>query len=76
MFDSPIEIFGLIAIAFMVLFYALERLHPIYVFLFAMSCLASAVYAYLISSYPFFIAETIWAAVALQRWFRLPSRST
>ena len=65
-----LEIFGLAAIIIMVASYALEHRHPGFILLFAAGCAAAAIYALLIRSYPFFIAEAIWAFIALKRWSR------
>lgn len=63
-----IEVFGFIAICFMVLFYALEGRAPIFTLAFAGACLCAAIYALLIGSIPFMIAEGVWAIVALRKW--------
>lgn len=63
-----IEILGLVAIIIMVLSYALENRHPMFIVIFALGCAMAAVYAFLIRSYPFLIAESLWALIALHRW--------
>jgi len=68
-----IEYFGLVAVVLMVLFYALESKHHSFVLLFALACLGAATYAYLIKSYPFMLAEGVWALVALHRYRNLRS---
>lgn len=65
-----IEIFGIIAISIMVISYALEDRNPIFIALFAFGCAAAAIYAFLISSYPFLVAESIWSLIAIARWRR------
>ena len=62
-----IEIFGTAATASMVLCYALEDRGPKYVFAFAASSAAAAVYALAIGSWPFFVIETIWSGIAIRR---------
>ena len=64
----PVEILGIVAIATMVACYALERRSTFFIAAFAVGCALAAVYAYLIGSYPFLIAEGIWAVVAARRW--------
>ena len=66
-----IEIMGTIAISIMVISYALEDRHPLYVAIFAFGCAMAAIYAFLIGSYPFLVAESVWCLVALARWRRL-----
>lgn len=58
---------GLIAVIIMVGAYALEARHPIFVLIFAFGCALTAIYAWLIGSMPFVIAEGIWSLIALWR---------
>jgi hypothetical protein len=67
-FFQPIEIFGLAAIIIMVASYAFEKRGAQFIAIFATGCMLAAVYAYLIGSYPFMIAEGIWAVIAARRW--------
>jgi len=71
--SSGIELVGIVAVAVMVLCYALEHRGRIYTAIFSFSCATAAAYAYLIESYPFLIAEGLWAIVAARRWYRTPS---
>ena len=63
-----VEVLGILAIAMMVTCYALERRGTVFIAAFAVGCALAAVYAFLIDSYPFLIAEGIWAVVAARRW--------
>lgn len=63
-----IEAFGFVAICCMVLFYALEGRAPVFTLAFAGACLCAAIYALLIGSIPFMIAEGVWSIVALRKW--------
>ncbi len=67
---TGIEYFGLAAIIVMVASYALENRSPIFVLIFALACAAAALYALLIGSYPFFVAESLWSLIAARRWFQ------
>lgn len=62
------EAFGLLAICMMVLFYALEGNAPTFTLAFAGACACAAIYAFLIGSFPFMIAESVWAMVAMRKW--------
>ena len=62
------EALGIFAIATMVASYALEKRHPVFIAIFAAGCVLAAIYAYLIGSTPFLIAEGIWSIVAFRRW--------
>ena len=64
------EAFGILAVSSMVLFYALEERSPAFVALFAAACVASAVYAVLIRSWPFAAVELVWSVLAFRRWQR------
>ncbi|MGI9294528.1 MAG: hypothetical protein ACR2PS_11155 [Pseudomonadales bacterium] len=61
--ESQIEAFGAIAISLMVACYSLEKIHSGSVALFAFGCCFASVYAYLIGSYPFVLAEGISTAL-------------
>ena len=71
-----VQWFGVFAITFMVTCYGLEKRSPIYVALFAIACLLSAVYAVMVASYPFVFAETVWAVVASRRYYLLVTQAS
>ena len=66
-----IEILGIIAIIIMVGAYALEERHPTFILIFSAGCVLAAFYAFLINSYPFLIAEGLWAVIAFWRWRKI-----
>ena len=63
-----IEQLGLVAVTIMVGAYALERRHRHFILIFAIGCALAALYAWLIGSLPFVIAEGLWSLIALNRW--------
>ncbi|HIE66277.1 MAG: hypothetical protein ABGX83_04185 [Nitrospira sp.] len=63
-----IEIFGAIAVSSMVICYALEQKSHYFVLAFSISCLAAALYAFLIQSWPFAVIEMLWFLIAARRW--------
>ena len=67
---DALTLYGAIAVASMLAFYALEDRAPVFVLAFAGACLASAVYGFAAGAWPFGIVEIIWAGVALHRWRR------
>jgi hypothetical protein len=69
------EVFGFLAVASMVIMYALEQRSHIYVLGFAASCVAASLYAVLIQSWPFAAVEGLWAGVAFWRWLRVRPRA-
>jgi hypothetical protein len=65
---SPLTLFGVLAVAAMLIFYALEDRAPLFVLLFAGACAASSVYGFLQGAWPFGIVEGVWTGVAIHRW--------
>ncbi|MCP9848944.1 hypothetical protein KBY88_03800 [Cyanobium sp. Morenito 9A2] len=68
--NDPITLFGVVAVAVMLIAYTLEERAPVWVLVFAAGCLASGVYALLAGAWPYAVAELIWTVVALRRWRR------
>ena len=66
--NTMIELFGLLAVCSMVTCYALEDRGPSFTLAFAISCAVAAFYAFLIGSYPFMLAEGVWAIIAVRKW--------
>ena len=60
--------FGALAVAAMLIFYALEHRSTVYILCFAGACIASSIYGFLQGAWPFGVIEGIWSLVALQRW--------
>jgi hypothetical protein len=65
--------FGVFAVTAMLVCYALENRSPLFVLGFAAACLLASVYGFLQGAWPFGIIESIWSAVAVNRWLRLRS---
>jgi hypothetical protein len=63
-----VTIYGVCAVTFMIVMYALERRGRGFIALFALGCLLSSVYGFLSGAWPFGIAEIIWSGVAIQRY--------
>ena len=63
-----VTLFGVCAVSFMMVMYALERRHPLFVLGFALGCLLSSAYGFLSGAWPFGVVEAIWATVALRRF--------
>jgi hypothetical protein len=62
-----VTVFGAVALSAMVVAYALENRHRIFIGLFAAGCAASSAYGFLIGSIPFGLAEAVWSLAALRR---------
>jgi hypothetical protein len=67
---DSLSAFGLFAVTAMLVFYAFEHRSHWYVLGFATACALGSVYGFLQGAWPFGIVEAIWAAVAVQRWYR------
>jgi hypothetical protein len=65
-----ITVYGVLALSFMMVMYALERRDRMFVLAFALGCLLSSVYGFLSGAWPFGVVEAIWCAVAVQRFRR------
>ena len=60
----------------MMLMYALERRHRLFVSAFACGCALSSAYGFLAGTWPFGVVEAIWTLIALNhfRTERLPAQ--
>jgi hypothetical protein len=65
---DALSLFGLLAVAAMLIFYALEDRSPRYILAFAGACGLASIYGFLQGAWPFGIVEAIWAIVAARRW--------
>jgi len=62
-----LTIYGVIALSFMMVMYALERRGRAFVVAFALGCALSASYGFLSKAWPFGVVESIWTLLALYR---------
>ena len=69
-----VTIYGVCAVGFMMIMYALERRGRGYVLAFAFGCVLSSIYGFLSGAWPFGVVELIWAGIAIRRF--QPSDST
>jgi hypothetical protein len=65
---DALTLFGLLSVAAMLAFYALEDRSPWFILAFAAACLAASAYGFLQGAWPFGVVEAIWAGVAVHRW--------
>jgi hypothetical protein len=63
-----LTLYGLVAVALMLVFYALEDRSHWFVLAFAVSCLLASSYGFLQGAWPFGVVEAIWSAIAARRW--------
>jgi hypothetical protein len=64
-----ITIYGVCAVTFMMVMYALEAKSRHFIAAFALGCALSSAYGFLAHTWPFGIVEAIWTFVALRRYF-------
>lgn len=60
--------YGVCALTFMMVMYALEARGRQFVLLFALGCLLSSIYGFLANAWPFGVIEAIWCVLALRRY--------
>ena len=65
--------FGIGALTFMMLMYALERRRRLFILAFAVGCALSSAYGFLSGAWPFGVVEAIWTGIALRRYATSPS---
>lgn len=63
-----LTLFGVLALTFMMAMYALESRNPVYILAFALGCLLSSAYGFLVGAWPFGVVEAIWAGIAVKRY--------
>lgn len=65
---DTLTLFGLISVAAMLVFYAVEDWHPHFILAFAVSCVLASLYGFLQGAWPFGVLELIWSGIAYLRW--------
>ena len=60
--------FGLVAVGFTALCYALEDRGPAWTLGFAVGSALSSIYGFLQGAWPFGVIEIVWTIVALRKW--------
>ena len=73
---DPVTIFGVFAVTFMMLMYALEARGRGFILAFALGCLLSSAYGFLSGAWPFGVVEAIWAGVVVRRYLATPGRAS
>ena len=69
-----VTIYGVCAVSFMMVMYALESRSRHFIAAFALGCALSSSYGFLAGTWPFGVVEGVWTLVALRRyWSTRPS---
>lgn len=63
-----VTIYGVCAVSFMMIMYALERRGRRFVLGFAAGCVLSSVYGFWSGAWPFGVVELIWSGIAVRRY--------
>lgn len=63
-----VTIYGVCAVSFMMVMYALESRGRHFIAAFAVGCALSSSYGFLAGTWPFGIVEAVWTLVALRRF--------
>ena len=63
-----VTVYGICAVTFMMVMYALENRGRQFVLGFALGCVLSSLYGFLSGAWPFGIVELIWSGVAIARY--------
>jgi hypothetical protein len=66
-----VTIYGVCAVTFMMIMYALEKRASAFVLAFAGGCVLSSAYGFLSGAWPFGVVELLWSGVAVVRYRRL-----
>ena len=64
-----ITAFGVVALTFMMVMYALEPRDRRFILAFALGCALSSAYGFLAGAWPFGVVEAIWSLIAVRRFF-------
>jgi hypothetical protein len=67
-----LTVYGVVVLTFMMVMYALEGRHRLFILAFAVGCLLSSGYGFLSGAWPFGVVEAIWSVIALRRFLTVP----
>ena len=65
---NRLTIFGLFAVAAMLVCYGFEKRSRWFTLGFAAACVLGSIYGFLQGAWPFGVVELIWSGVAVRRW--------
>ena len=60
-----VTVYGVTALTFMMVMYWLEHRGPVFILGFALGCLLSSIYGFLVGAWPFGVLEAIWCLIAV-----------
>jgi hypothetical protein len=65
---DAVTAFGVAALTFMMLMYALEARGRAFIVAFALGCALSSAYGFASGAWPFGVVEAVWTVIAVRRW--------
>jgi hypothetical protein len=68
---DTLSLFGLIAVSFTLVCYAMESGSHWWTLGFCLGCVAGSAYGFLQGAWPFGVVEIVWAIVSFRRWLTL-----
>jgi hypothetical protein len=71
-----VTIYGICALTFMMVMYALEHRADAFILAFAFGCVLSSAYGFLSGAWPFGVVELIWATIAVHRYRAVALRAS
>ena len=72
---NAVTLYGVVAVTFMMLMYALEKRGAGFIAAFAVGCALSSAYGFLAGAWPFGVVEAVWAVVAVRRYLSVRTES-
>ena len=72
---NAVTLYGVVAVTFMMLMYALEKRGAGFIAAFAVGCALSSAYGFLAGAWPFGVVEAGWAVVAVRRYLSVRAES-
>ena len=72
---NAVTLYGVAAVTFMMLMYALEKRGAGFIAAFAVGCALSSAYGFLAGAWPFGVVEAVWAVVAVRRYLSVRAES-
>jgi hypothetical protein len=63
-----VTVYGVCAVTFMMVMYAMESRGRQFILGFALGCALSSIYGFLSGAWPFGVVEVIWSGIAVRRY--------
>lgn len=67
---NALNAFGLFSVIAMLIFYALEEKHHLFILAFSLSCILGSIYGFLQGAWPFGVVEIAWTIIVFRKWWQ------